>query len=367
MSLSIGIVGLPNVGKSTLFNALLKQNLALSANYPFATIEPNVGIATVPDERLAVLAEIVQTTIMKPATIEFIDIAGLVAGAHQGEGLGNQFLSHIRETSAIAHVLRAFSDEEIIREGSSEPQSDLITIRTELQLADLATLQKQKEPKGIAETKVKQSWQQILAMSNFLQEGRGINDYFAGLAVEEERLLAQTIAQELNLLTAKKEIFIINVDEGDLRQPEELKKKYAQILSVEQKQIVIVSAKIEAELASLDSSEQKQFLSELGVQASGLDRLAQVAYQTLNLQSFLTAGSLEVKAWTIAQKTTAKEAAGVIHSDFSQKFIKAKVVSYQDFVQFKGWKGASEAGKIRIEGKDYLMQKDDIVEFMISN
>lgn len=367
MSLSIGIVGLPNVGKSTLFNALLKQNLALSANYPFATIEPNVGVALVPDERLAPLAKVAQTEVIKPATIEFIDIAGLVAGASKGEGLGNKFLAHIRETNAIAHVLRAFSDKEIVREGSKSPSEDLATIRLELQLADIATLEKQKEPKGSTSSAEKQRWQQIQKMGEFLQCGRGVNEYINSLVGEDDQTRAQKIATELNLLTAKPEIFVLNVAEDELKISEELRKKYAQELKVERKQVVVVSAKIEAELSNLTEEEQKLFLQELGLSQTGLSRLAQVAYQTLKLQSFLTAGTLEVRAWTIAKGTKAPQAAGVIHTDFIAKFIKAKVASYEDFVQLGGWKAVSEAGKVRIEGKDYVMREDDVVEFMIAN
>ena len=367
MTLSIGIVGLPNVGKSTLFNALLKQNLALAANYPFATIEPNIGIAAVPDQRLPPLAQVVHTQVIKQATIEFVDIAGLVAGASKGEGLGNQFLSHIRNTQAIAHVLRAFSDSDVIREGSHNPLEDLSTVRLELQLADLATIEKQSAPKGSTNAKEKQRWAQIEKFGDFLRQGQNVNVYLDQLVSPEEKQAAQKIAQELNLLTAKNEIFVLNVDENELAQTDALRQKFAQDLNVSPEKIVIVSAKIEAELSQLADNEQAAFLQELGLKHSGLARLAQVAYQTLNLQSFLTAGELEVRAWTIAQGTPAAKAAGVIHTDFIDKFIKAKIANYHDFVQLGGWKAVSEAGKIRLEGKEYLMQPDDVVEFLLRN
>lgn len=365
MALSIGIVGLPNVGKSTLFNALLKQTLAVAANYPFATIEPNVGIAQVPDERLAVLAKIVKTQVLKPATIEFIDIAGLVAGASKGEGLGNKFLAHIRETNAIAHVLRAFTDKDVIREGSKSPRDDLETIRLELQLADLATLEKQKAPKGGMAAGEKERWSVIEKMGDFLREGKNVNVFLAGLG-EEELAAAQKIATELNLLTAKPEIFVLNVDEKDLAESERLREKYAQELEVAKRQIVMVAAKIEAELSMLDEEEQRLFLADLGLTESGLARLARVAYQTLDLQSFLTAGELEAKAWTIKRGTKAPQAAGVIHTDFVSKFVKAKIISYADFVKYEGWKKAAELGKVRFEGKNYMMQPDDVVEFLLT-
>lgn len=367
MALSIGIVGLPNVGKSTLFNALLKQNLALAANYPFATIEPNIGIAAVPDERLAPLAKIVHTQTLKPATIEFVDIAGLVAGASQGEGLGNQFLAHIRNTNAIAHVLRAFNDSDVIREGSRTPLEDLETVRLELQLADLVTIEKQQPPKGNVNAQDKQKFAQIGKFGDFLRQGKNINQYLDQLISPEEKLMAEKIARDLSLLTAKKEIFVFNVDETELLQAEKLRQKFAQDLQVSPEKIVVVSAKIEAELGQLEETEQSAFLAELGLKHSGLARLAQVAYQTLNLQSFLTAGELEVRAWTITQGTKAAQAAGVIHTDFIDKFIKAKIANYHDFINLGGWKAVSDAGKIRLEGKDYLMRDGDIVEFLLRN
>lgn len=362
MSLSIGIVGLPNVGKSTLFNALLKKQVALAANYPFATIEPNTGIAEVPDTRLPVLAEVVKTTVIKPATVEFTDIAGLVKGASEGEGLGNKFLSHIRETDAICHVLRAFSDKNVIREGAIAPNEDLSTIRTELQLADLSTMEKQKAPKGGVDKELILRWEYVQKFQKTLNEGRMI---IADMKNYGDEKNAQKYAKELNLLTAKPEIFVINVDEDMLKSEMENRAHWAQQLGTTEQQIVVVSAKIESEIAVLSVEDQQLYLAELGLEESGLERLAKVAYQTLHLQSFLTAGEKEVKAWTIRTGMTAPQAAGVIHTDFEKHFIMAKIASYADFLSHKGWSGLKEVGKVRQEGRDYVMQEGDVVEFMI--
>jgi GTP-binding protein YchF len=358
MNLSIGIVGLPNVGKSTLFNALLKQQVALAANYPFATIEPNVGIVPVPDARLEKLAEVVKSDKIVPAVVEFVDIAGLVKGASDGAGLGNKFLSHIRETLAICHVLRGFTDADIIREGSVDPAADLETIRTELQLADLGTLEKQKPPKsGVTPAEAKQ-WVSIEKFKKAVSEGKMANS-----AIENEDDAA--VAKHLSLLTAKPELFAINVDENALKDASSIQKDYAQKLGVKTDQVVVISAKVESELASLGDEDQALFLVDLGVSESGLERLIQSAYATLGLQSFLTAGEKEVRAWTVRTGANAVEAAGEIHTDFMKKFIKANIVSYPDFIACGGWKGAREQGKLRTEGRDYIMQKDDVVEFMI--
>ncbi len=375
MSLSIGIVGLPNVGKSTLFNALLKKQVALSANYPFATIEPNVGVTEVPDERLKKIAEIVETETVKHALVEFYDIAGLIKGAAEGEGLGNKFLSHIRETSAICHVLRAFTDENVIREGSVSPKQDLATIRTELQLADLETLEKQSEPKGSTDPDELQRWGFIQEFKQNLEQGQNVlnwevNDLSSDKNLTKRQQQKLQLAKELNLLTFKPELFVINVDEEKLTQTNEIRSEYAHKLSqpeqpVQPKQIVVISAKIESELAVLSAEDQQLYMQDLGIEKSGLERLAEVAYQTLGLQSFITAGKKEVKAWTIKQGSTAVEAAGVIHTDFSKNFIKAKVTDYDNFIKFSGWQGVKEHGKLRLEGRDYVMRPDDIVEFMI--
>lgn len=323
MSLSVGIVGLPNVGKSTLFNALLSKQQAYAANYPFATIEPNVGVVPVPDDRLAKLAPIVNTTRLVPATVTFLDIAGLVKGASQGEGLGNKFLSHIREVSVILHVIRAFNDHNIVKAGATDPKSDFETIKTELGLADLEMQEKSEKKRTGDEVR-------------------------------------------LPLFADKPYLVAVNVDESELAKSSELETKYAQMLQVDKEQVVIVSAKTEAELSDLSEAEQKEYLKSLGVAESGLGRLIRKAYVALGLQSFLTAGELEVRAWTIPAGTLAPEAAGVIHTDFVKHFISARVCSYQDFVELGGWKKAAERGKVRTEGKNYVMQEGDVVEFMTS-
>lgn len=335
MSLRVGIVGLPNVGKSTLFNALLKKQQAYVANFPFATIEPNVGVIPVPDERLNQLQAVVgsQSTVVPPivpATVEFVDIAGLIAGAHKGEGLGNKFLSHIREVDAIAHVLRAFSDPDIIREGSVDPKSDFEIVKTELDLADYEMLEKSK-----------------IKMQNSKLQSKSQND--------------------LPLFSKKPFLVALNVDEQGLSQSDILTQKYSQELGVSEDQIVVISAKVEAELAGLSEEEQKQYLADLGVEQSGLERLAQKAFATLRLITFLTAGEKEVRAWTIKLGTNALNAAGEIHTDFVQKFIKAEVVKFDDFVEVGGWKRARELGKTRLEGKDYIVQDGDVIEFKIGS
>ncbi len=372
--LSIGIVGLPNVGKSTLFNALLKKQVALAANYPFATIKANVGVVEVPDERLQVLADIThqaeKLTALPPikhALVEFIDIAGLVKGASQGEGLGNQFLANIRETQAICHVLRAFDDQNVSRESSVSPIEDLLTIRTELQLADLNTLEKQSPPKGSSSKAEQERWSIIENFKKSLEQGQNVLPTDAqtkknNFSLNEAEAL---VAQELCMLTAKPEIFVINVNEGDLLKAPMLQQEWAVQLNLLPEQIVIISAQIESQLAVLDKDDQLAYLQDLGLTESGLERLAKVAYDTLNLQSFLTAGEIEVKAWTITRGMTARQAAGVIHSDFYDKFISAKIIGFADFVSTGGWQGAKEAGKIRQEGRDYIMQDGDVVEFMI--
>jgi len=365
MSLSIGIVGLPNVGKSTLFNALLKQQAALAANYPFATIEPNVGIVPVPDYRLDKLQEIVGTNVKKPATVEFVDIAGLVKGAASGEGLGNKFLANIREANAIVHVLRAFEDEEIIREGSKNPVEDLDVIRTELQLADLATLEKQRQPKGKIEKDEALRWEIVQLFKERLDGGNNIRNSGVGELNEDE----QRVAQDLGLLTAKRELFVLNVSEETLLSSSigELTKKFSDQLAVPLQSVIVMCNKIESELSSLGDEDAALYLGELGLEESGLSRLIKSAYDVLGLQSYITAGEIEVRAWTIKKGATAPEAAGVIHTDFEKKFIKAKVTSYEDFVAQGGWKGVKENGKLRLEGRDYVMREGDIVEFMIGS
>jgi len=358
MSLSLAIIGLPNAGKSTLFNALLSRQIANCAPYPFCTIEPNVGIVEVPDERLAVLAKIVKTTKIVPAIVEFVDIAGLVAGAHKGEGLGNQFLANIRECSAIVHVVRAFEDENVARSGSVDVKSDLETIKTELCLADLQTLEKQRKPNPTAASKDElKKWAVVGKLSDGLAKGIQAKD----IKLSDEE---QLIALQLFLLTAKPMILVLNIGEKDINlSSKDLLNKWR--LPAEKK-VIPVCAKIEMELSELAAEERKQYLKELGLQESSLEKLIKRGFEVLGLQTYLTAGEKEVRAWTIGRGATAPEAAGVIHTDFEKGFIKAKVCSFADFVKYEGWKGAAEAGKVRLEGKDYLMRTDDVVEFMFN-
>ncbi len=358
MSLSVAIVGLPNVGKSTLFNALLQKQQALAANYPFATIEPNVGVVPVPDDRLPVLAKVVHTSKQAPATVEFIDIAGLVAGAAQGEGLGNKFLAHIRETNLIAHVVRIFDDPNVVKEGSVDPVTDFQAIETELMLADLATLDKQIAPKQGQAKELHDRWAVIRRWRAQLNAGQPIINN-----ITDEREI--TLARELSLLSAKPRVIVGNLSEGQLAQAEVLRQEYAAVLQVPLADIVLISAKLESELADLDDTEKKEYLDTLGIKYSGLELLIQKAYQKLGLQSFYTAGEKEARAWTIRQGATAPIAAGVIHTDFQKNFIKAMVISFADFVRLGGWKAAREQGLVRQEGKGYQMRPDDVVEFMI--
>lgn len=364
MNLSVGIVGLPNVGKSTLFNALLKKQAALAANYPFATIEPNVGVVPVPDVRLHVLAEITKTEEgmselppIKPALIEFVDIAGLVKGASEGEGLGNKFLSHIREVKVIAHVVRAFEDKDVIREGSVGILEDYETITTELVLADLETLSKVNEKSLRMDTNLNSA---VTKLKNHMNTGLPARS--ALLSDKETEAVKQ-----LSLLTSKPEIIVLNVGELDYVEEkfESIISEYAKAFGMEEKNFVVVSAKIESELASLGDEDASEYLKELGVEKSGLERLIRTAYTKLGLMSFLTCGEKEVRAWTIKIGSNAVEAAGEIHTDFMAKFIKAEVVSYDDFVACSGWKGAREKGKAGLEGKEYIMQNGDVVEFKI--
>lgn len=355
MSLSIGIVGLPNAGKSTLFNALLSRQIASCAPYPFCTIEPNVGVVEVPDLRLAVLAEIVHTQTIVPAIIEFKDIAGLVAGAASGEGLGNKFLSHIRESAAILHVLRGFEDQNVVRESKIDPQGDFEIIKTELCLADLQTLEKQREPNPSVATKEdKARWQLVLKLRQALEEGIEVRNM--DLTDEEKEMV-----KLLCLLTAKPALFVLNISEKDISLSNKaLGEKFG---LVEDEKIIPICAKVEMELSELPLEERKEYLKELGLAESGLERLINKGFEVLGLQTYLTAGEKEVRAWTIRKGAKAPEAAGVIHTDFEKGFIKAQVCAYEDFIQYKGWKGAAEAGKVRLEGKDYVMQEGDVVEF----
>lgn len=364
MNLSIGIVGLPNVGKSTLFNALLKKQTAFVANYPFATIEPNVGVVPVPDERLLKIAEITkeeekmsQLPPIKPAVVNFVDIAGLVKGASEGAGLGNKFLSHIREVSVIAHVVRAFEDPNILREGSVSPKDDYQTIQTELILADLQTLTKTLENRKLEPLK-KEAAEKLLKELN-----NGKRAYDVNLTEEEKEAI-----KDLFLLTQKPEIIVLNVSEDQYSEDNTPKviKTFSESLGISDTKFAVVCAKIESDLASLSEAEQKQYLEEIGIKKSGLERTIEKAYENLGLISFLTCGEKEVRAWTIEKGINAQNAAGVIHTDFIKGFIKAEIVSFSDFVDNNGWKGSREKGKARLEGRDYIMKNGDIVEFKIN-
>ncbi len=362
--LQAGIVGLPNVGKSTLFNALTAQESALAANYPFATIEPNVGIVAVPDERLPVLEKLNKAQKVVPATVEFVDIAGLVRGASKGEGLGNQFLATIRETDAVIQVVRCFDDENIIHvEGSVNPVRDIETIQIELALADLASIQKRRDKtersaKSGGDKDAKRDLVIIDKILPVLEEGLPVRS--ADLTDDE-----RAIVKSWFLLSSKPTIYAANVDEDTLMD----ESANAHIAAVrahaesESAEVVLICAKLEAELVALEEDERKEFLADLGVTSSGVDKLIKAAYKMLGLMSFLTAGEKEVRAWTIPVGTKAPQAAGEIHSDIERGFIRAEIVSYDDLVKLGSRKAASEKGLARLEGKEYIMQDGDVVDF----
>lgn len=354
MALTIGIVGLPNAGKSTLFNALTR-NTVLAANYPFATIEPNVGVVGVPDDRLPVLAEIYGSEKIVPATVSFVDIAGIVKGASQGEGMGNAFLANIREADAICQVTRVFGDDDVTHvDGRVNPASDIETIRTELILADLQTIEKalprlEKEARIRKESRPQyEAW---LAARETLDAGVGV--FQAGLDLEPLR--------DLFLLTAKPYLYVFNLDQDQLAD-QELRARLSELVAPAE--AIFLDAKFEAELVEMgDEEEALAFLEEAGITESGLDQLARVGYRTLGLQSFLTAGPKETRAWTIPQGATAPEAAGAIHTDFQKGFIKAQIVNYDDVVELGSEAAVKAAGKMRLEGKEYVMAEGDVVEF----
>jgi len=360
--LSIGIVGLPNVGKSTLFNALVKGNLAEASNYAFTTIDSNVGVVEVPDPRLQKLAEIEKSEKIIPTTIEFVDIAGLIKGASKGEGLGNKFLAHIREVDAILMVVRAFENAKITHvEGSINPSRDIETILTELALADISTIENrerslEKEIKA-GEKEASELKLVIDKIKPILEQGSLTS--LVKLSNDEKKLLIG-----LGLLTLKPFIYAFNVSEPDAQtSTSEIIKNHQLESIIPKNQALVISAEAESQIAELEGEEKKEFLAELGLKESGLERLIKTGYETLGLLTFLTAGSKEARAWTVKKGAKAPEAAGKIHSDFEQKFIKVEVAKYQDFVELDGWKGVKEKGKMRLEGKDYIMQDGDVVYF----
>lgn len=368
MNISLGLVGLPNVGKSTLFNALVKSSQAQASNYPFCTIDPNVGIVQVPDQRLGRLAELVNPAQIVPAAVEFWDIAGIIKGASQGEGLGNQFLSHIRQTAALVLVVRCFEHPDVIHvQGKVDPLADLETVLIELMLADLETVNRgreryRKSAKGGDAT--------AASCLDYAEQ------LYAALEAEKpaSSLPASTDAEklvirELQLLTAKPVLIVANIGENQLgKSAQEIYDQYGFSRFIPSaSQLIPICAQVEAELASLPEEDQAEFLESYGLSQSGLDRLAQAAYRLLSLRTFFTAGPKEVKAWTITAGDTAPQAAGVIHTDFIKGFIRAETIAYDDYVAYKGEQGAKEAGKLRLEGKEYVVQDGDVMHFRVSS